>query len=105
MLVPLSSRTSQTRDMANNILTELPGANRSDGLDEYQLGLTEIFLSADILAFLENLDEYTRQTTRTNKHSYERYIDIVSHCITEPNANFKHFFSSYNRNLTIYIAS
>jgi len=55
MLVPSSSRTLQIRDMANEILTKVFGANKSEGLDKYQLGLTEIFFSADMLAFLENL--------------------------------------------------
>jgi myosin heavy subunit len=41
--------------MADKILTRVLGATKSEGLDKYQLGLTEIFFRADILAFLENL--------------------------------------------------
>ncbi|KUJ06914.1 uncharacterized protein LY89DRAFT_743550 [Mollisia scopiformis] len=64
MLVPSSSRTSDVRDMANKILTRVFGACRGEGLDKYQLGLTEIFSCADMLAFLENL-----RTTRLNYHA------------------------------------
>jgi hypothetical protein len=35
MLVPLSSRTSEIRDMANRILTRVFGASKSEGLDKY----------------------------------------------------------------------
>lgn len=55
MLVPSSSRTSEIRDLASKILTKVLGASKSEGLDKYQLGLTEIFFRIDILAFLENL--------------------------------------------------
>ncbi|CZR60102.1 uncharacterized protein PAC_09997 [Phialocephala subalpina] len=72
MLVPSSSRTSGIRDMANKILTKVLGASRSEGLDKYQLGQTEIIFRADTLAFLENL-----RTTRLN------------HCATMIQKNLK----------------
>jgi myosin V len=50
MLVPSSSRTSEIRDMANTVLTRVLGTGKSEGLDKYQLGLTEIFFRADTLA-------------------------------------------------------
>ena len=55
MLVPSSSRTSEIWDMTNKILTSVLGDSKSEGLDKYQLGLTEIFFGADLLAILENL--------------------------------------------------
>ncbi len=61
MLVPSSSRTSEARDIAHNILTRVLGATKSEDLDKYQLGLTETFFRADMLAFLDNL-----RTTRLN---------------------------------------
>jgi myosin heavy subunit len=72
MLVPSSSRTSDTRDMANRILMRVLGASKSEGLDKYQIGLTEISFHADMLAFLENL-----RTTRLN------------HCATVIQKNLK----------------
>jgi myosin heavy subunit len=72
MLVPSSSRTSEIRDMANKILTTVLGVSKSEGLDKYQLGLTEIFFRANMLAFLENL-----RTTRLN------------HCATVIQKNLK----------------
>ncbi|KAG9230474.1 hypothetical protein BJ875DRAFT_444987 [Amylocarpus encephaloides] len=64
MLVHSSLRTSDIRDMANNILTRALGASRSEGLDKYQLGVTEIFVRADMLEFLENL-----RTARLNHYA------------------------------------
>lgn len=55
MLDPSLSRTSEIRDMANRILTRVLRASKSEGLDKYQIGRTEIFFRADMLAFLENL--------------------------------------------------
>ena len=55
MLVPSSSRTSKIQDMASRIFTRVLETSKSEGLDKYQLGLTEIFFGADILAILENL--------------------------------------------------
>jgi myosin-5 len=58
--------------MANKILTRVLRASKNEGLDKYQLGPTEIFLHADMLAFLENL-----RTTRLN------------HCATVIQKNLK----------------
>jgi myosin-5 len=55
MLVPLLSRTSEIRDIANKILTKVLKASKSKGLDKYQLRLIEIFFYINILVFLENL--------------------------------------------------
>ena len=64
MLLPSSSRTSEIRDLASKTLTKVLGASKSEGLDKYRLGLTEIFFGADILAILENL-----RTTCLNYHT------------------------------------
>jgi myosin-5 len=42
------------RGMANKILARVLRLGKSESLDKYQLGLTEICLRANILAFLEN---------------------------------------------------
>jgi myosin heavy subunit len=55
MLVPSPSRTSEIRDLADQIFTNVLGANKSEGLDEYQLGPTEVYFGAGTLAFLEKL--------------------------------------------------
>jgi myosin-5 len=61
MLVPSSSRTPEIREMANNILTRVLEASKSESLDTYQLGLAEIFFYADMLVFLKSL-----RSTRLN---------------------------------------
>jgi myosin-5 len=61
ILVPLLSQTSEIRDMTDKILMKVLRANKSKGLDEYQLGLMGIFFGTGILVFLENL-----RTTRLN---------------------------------------
>ena len=48
-------RTSEIRDIVNKILTKVLKASKSEGLNKYQLGLTEIFFYVNILAILENL--------------------------------------------------
>ena len=72
MLVPSSSRTPEIRDMANKILTRVLEVSKSEGLDKYQLGLTEICFCANMLACLDNL-----RTTRLN------------HCATVIQKNLK----------------
>ncbi|KAG9228417.1 hypothetical protein BJ875DRAFT_477498, partial [Amylocarpus encephaloides] len=52
--------------MANEILTKVFRTSTSKVLDKYQLGLTEIFVGADMMVFLENL-----RTARLN------YCDTV----------------------------
>jgi myosin heavy subunit len=64
MLLPSSLRTSEIRNLASKILTTVLGASKSEGLDKYQLGLTEICFGADVLAILENL-----RTTCLNHHA------------------------------------
>jgi myosin-5 len=58
MLVPSSSRTSDIRDVANNILMKSLGAGSSHDLDKDG---TTILFRAGALAFLENL-----RTSRLN---------------------------------------
>ncbi|KAH9203502.1 hypothetical protein DL95DRAFT_418987 [Leptodontidium sp. 2 PMI_412] len=77
ILIPSSSRTSEVRDIASKILTKVFGVSKSEGLDKYRLGLTEIYFGANMLAFLENL-----RTTRLN------------HCATVIQKNLK---ANYHR--------
>jgi myosin V len=61
MLIPLSSWTSDIRDIANNILTKSPRAGSSYDLDKDG---TTILSRAGVLAFLENL-----RTNRLNAYA------------------------------------
>lgn len=92
MLVPLSSWTSEIRDLASKILTKVLGASKNEGLDKYQLGLTEIFFGADLLAILENL-----RTT------------CLNHCATmiQKNLKAKYYCRKYleTRNAILLIQS
>ncbi|KAE8440719.1 hypothetical protein EG329_006770 [Mollisiaceae sp. DMI_Dod_QoI] len=83
ILVPSSSRTSDVRDMAITVLTRVLGTSKSEGLDTYQLGLTEIFFSANSVALLENLrtmrlDHYATMVQKNLKAKYSRrkYLEV-----------------------------
>jgi myosin-5 len=79
MLIPLSSRISDIRDMVNNILTKSLGPGSSNDLDKDG---TTILFRASVLVFLENL-----RTSRLNayaimiqknlkaKYYYRRYLE------------------------------
>lgn len=57
MLVPSSSRTLQSQDMANAIFMKVFGTSTSEILHKYQLGLTEITVGTDLAEFERVTDE------------------------------------------------
>ncbi|KAG0644963.1 Type V myosin heavy chain MYO2 [Hyphodiscus hymeniophilus] len=75
MLLPSSSRTLEIRDLAGSILTEVLEASNSEGLEKYQVGLTEVYFGADTLATLENLrtDCLDHHATVIQKNLRARY--------------------------------
>ncbi|PVH67756.1 hypothetical protein DL98DRAFT_637461 [Cadophora sp. DSE1049] len=77
MLIPSSLWTIESRDVAQGILTRMLEASKSEALDTYQLGIMEILICADMLAFLENarirrLDHCATAIQKNLKATYYR---------------------------------